>query len=129
MKFFKNILLIIVIYFYSKISFTQSCSILLSNEIKSTEVYNHLFYKKYGYNFSGVYSQYGGEYNAFTYYFNNFNVNGPEMDKQLGNLEPASYMIESLIIMYETTKDKAYLIKAINKSIEQLKQQLIKEGK
>lgn len=38
-------------------------------------------------------------------------------DTTFGNLERIGYIIESNIVMYETTKDKAYLIKAVNKKL------------
>jgi hypothetical protein len=48
-KLFKVIFTIVVIFFYTKLSYTQTCNTQLSNELKSTEVFNHLFYNEYNY--------------------------------------------------------------------------------
>jgi hypothetical protein len=91
--------------------YAQNCHQILSDELKSTEIYNLLFYKEFDFGDKGV-------GNAFNYIGNNYNKNDSDLYNQLTNLEPVAYVIESFIIMYETTKDKAYLIKAVNKSIE-----------
>jgi hypothetical protein len=112
----KKIKFLLILLSCCKSFYSQNCYQILSYDLKSIEVYNLLFYKDY--------INIG---NAFNYIGNNYNPNIYHQDpiildsllkQQLGNLEFTGYVIESLITMYETTKDKAYLIKAINKSIE-----------
>jgi hypothetical protein len=98
MKYYLFIIIII-----SK-CYSQNCNYQLATDINSVECYNSLFYKKY--NLGGIEDE-----TAYNYRNNNYNPNGVDLYSELSNLEPLAYMIESFIIMYETTKDKAYLIK------------------
>lgn len=107
----RRVLSILIILTSYKALYSQNCHQVVSDELKSTEIYNLLFYKKYDFGNSEL-------ENAFNYIGNNYDTDVSNLSTQLGNLEFTGYMIESLITMYETTKDKAYLIKAINKSIE-----------
>ncbi|MFN4235112.1 MAG: hypothetical protein ACK4IK_09935 [Bacteroidia bacterium] len=105
------LILIVTILFLNKFSFSQNCNLVYTYDKKATEIYNSLIYKEF---------EFGNDNleNAFNYIGNNYIPTNIDLSSQLGNLEFTGYVIESLITMYETTKDKAYLIKAINKSIE-----------
>ena len=74
----------------------------------------------YNYTFDPPNDTLNGAFSSLTYPFNNYTYpnNANDAVREFGNLESVGNILESLIRMYEITHDKAYLIKAINKSIQ-----------
>jgi hypothetical protein len=109
-----------MIFFMRLYLIGQNCTEDYKNGNKFKEVYDFLGSHKYQYSFPSPNTPLSGEYTALTYPFNNYTYpnNANDAVREFGNLESVGNILESLIRMYEITHDKAYLIKAINKSIQ-----------
>lgn len=90
----------------------QSCESIYGEQKKFKETYDYLGSHKFGPS--------DNPYTALSYQYNNYTYpnNANDAVSEFGNLESVGNILESLIRMYEITHDKAYLIKAINKSIQ-----------
>ena len=111
----------IVFLFVFKIGVStgQNCTTNYTTENKCKEIYDYLISHKYYQTFpSNTFTN--DWYSAYTYPPNNYIYpnNADEAILQFGNLDNVGPLLESLIRMYEITHDKAYLIKAINRSIQ-----------
>jgi hypothetical protein len=109
--------IVLILFFKSFLfSFGQNCESIYQDELKFKEIYDYLGSHKFPYTINGNNYQ----VNAFAYPPNNYIYpnDADEAEQQFDNLESVGNILESLIRMYEITHDKAYLIKAINKSIQ-----------
>lgn len=115
MKYIKLFFLFII----SVDSTGQVCLDEYKNGMRFKELFDFLGTHKYDYTFNIPLVQ-DGYYSSLTYPFNNYTYpnNATDAEIEFGNLESVGNLLESLIRMYEITHDKAYLIKAINKSIQ-----------
>ena len=95
---------------------SQNCINNFQNESSFKEIYDYRASHKTPFH----YDSQNIEITALSYPFNNYllPLNATKAKEQFGNLESVGNILESLIRMYEITHDKAYLIKAINKSIQ-----------
>jgi hypothetical protein len=100
--------------------FGQNCQENYKNDHRYKEIYDYLASHIYNYTFQPPNDDLDGLYNSLTYPFNNYTYpnNANDAVREFGNLESVGNILESLIRMYEITHDKAYLIKANNKSIQ-----------
>jgi len=116
----KKYITLTMIFFMRLYLIGQNCTEDYKNGNKFKEVYDFLGSHKYQYSFPSPNTPLSGEYTALTYPFNNYIYpNNPnDAVREFGNLESVGNLLESLIRMYEITHDKAYLIKAINRSIQ-----------
>jgi hypothetical protein len=98
----------------------QNCQENYKNDNRFKEIYDYLAVHNYTYTFPYPNDDLNGDYSSLTFPFNNYEFpsNAVEAERQFDNLESVGNILESLIRMYEITHDKAYLIKAINKSIQ-----------
>jgi hypothetical protein len=104
------------------VSTGQNCTTNYTTENKYKEIYDYLISHKYYQTFpSNTFTN--DWYSAYTYPPNNYTYpnTAAEANLQFLNLDNVGPLLESLIRMYEITHDKAYLIKAINKSIQLIK--------
>jgi hypothetical protein len=111
----KTIILILSAISFNIVS-SQNCTNNYQNENKFKEIYDYLASHKVPYQ----YESQNIEITALSYPYNNYllPLNATKAKEQFENLDNVGPILESLIRMYEITHDKAYLIKAINKSIQ-----------
>jgi hypothetical protein len=114
MKINKLILLILIL-FHQLVSAQQNCNLNYQEENRFKEIYDYLCAHKFSNSNPDE-----PEITALSYSANNYTYpsNYTEAELQFGNLDNVGPLLESLIRMYEITHDKAYLIKAINQSIQ-----------
>jgi hypothetical protein len=116
----KHIAIFIIWFFCFPNLFSQNCNENFKDEKKFKEIYDYLASHAYNYTFDPPNDTLNGAFSSLTYPFNNYTYpnNANDAVREFGNLESVGNILESLIRMYEITHDKAYLIKAINKSIQ-----------
>lgn len=114
----KTIILILSAISFNIVS-SQNCTNSYQNENKFKEIYDYLASHKVPYQ----YESQNIEITALSYPYNNYllPLNATKAKEQFENLDNVGPLLESLIRMYEITHDKAYLIKAINRSIQLMK--------
>ena len=119
----KRITLFIICFCCFSNLFSQNCNENYKDEKKFKEIYDYLASHAYNYTFDPPNHIFNGNYSSLSYPFNNYTYpnNANDAVREFGNLESVGNILESLIRMYEITHDKAYLIKAINKSIQLIK--------
>ena len=110
-----KLILIILSLLQQSVSAQQNCNLNYQYENRFKEIYDYLC----SHNLLNSNPD-EPEITALSYSANNYTYpnNANDAVREFGNLESVGNILESLIRMYEITHDKAYLIKAINKSIQ-----------
>ena len=125
----KTFFTIIVTIWSISLNFAQNCSFY--NDSKFTEYYNHLFAKSY---FRDPLNSTDPLKDVFSW---NYKGNTYKLPAQpdsshcysaFGSLENGARLIESLLVMYETTHDKAYLHWAMDLSVHWISMRGIGRG-
>jgi hypothetical protein len=110
-----KITIVFALVFRSSQVICQTCESIYGEQKKYKEIYDYLGSHKFG--------PTNKPYTALSYGPNNYIYpnDANEAGDQFSYLDNVGPLLESLIRMYEITHDKAYLIKAINKSIQLIK--------
>jgi hypothetical protein len=107
-----KITIVFALVFRSSQVICQTCESIYGEQKKFKEIYDYLGSHKFG--------PTNNPYTALSYGPNNYIYpnDANEAGDQFSYLDNVGPLLESLIRMYEITHDKAYLIKAINQSIQ-----------
>jgi hypothetical protein len=111
----KKLILTILSLLHQLVSAQQNCNLNYQDENRFKEIYDYLCTHRFSNSNPDE-----PEITALSYSANNYTYpnSSAEAEFQFDNIESLGNILESLIRMYEITHDKAYLIKAINKSIQ-----------
>jgi hypothetical protein len=111
----KKLILTILSLLHQLVSAQQNCNLNYQDENRFKEIYDYLCTHRFSNSNPDE-----PEITALSYSANNYTYpnNYTEAEDQFSYLDNVGPLLESLIRMYEITHDKAYLIKAINKSIQ-----------